>query len=103
MITLITVYTIAKREVWWGVFLYCLIVFLLAATCIVISTGKRITGSRKYIARVTYQISVFFGRARLLFSLLFLFAVFSFYALQSLQTLSTRLELMPYVEAMPLF
>jgi hypothetical protein len=91
IITLVTVYSIAPRTAWWGVFLYCTVILALATVCIAISSGKHTSGWRRSVARITYEISVFFGRARLLYSILFLFGVLAFYGLQSVQTITLML------------
>jgi hypothetical protein len=38
------------------------------------------------MARLTYQPAVFFGKARLLYSVVFLFGIFAFYDIQAIQT-----------------
>ncbi len=86
MISLVTVYGIAPRVPWWTVFGYCLAVFVVSLTCTVVSVGPGLTGWREQVARWTYQPSVVFGKARLLYSLVFLFAVFAFYGVQAPRT-----------------
>lgn len=79
MVTLLTVYGAAPRILWSLVFVYCGLVFLAALACSVVSTGPEIVGWRKRLAEITYQPAVTFGRARLLYSIVFLFGVFTFY------------------------
>lgn len=79
MVTLATVYSVAPQPAWWLVFSYCGLVFLMALTCTLVSTGPGVTGWKERVARWTYGPSVLFGRARLLQSVVFLFGVFSFY------------------------
>jgi hypothetical protein len=86
MVTLVTVYGAAPIRSWWLVFTYCLIVFLLAITCSVVSTEPELRGWRHTIARFTYHPAVFLGRARLLYSVVFLFGVFTFFGVQTTQT-----------------
>ncbi len=86
IITLVTVYRSAPRLGWWLVTSYCVVVFFMASTCIVVSTGPDLTGWRKRVAAATYQPAVLLGRARLLQSVVFLFAVFSFYGSRSRET-----------------
>ncbi len=86
MISLVTVYGIAPPSTWWAIFMYCFAVFVLALTCSVVSIGPGLTGWRERVARWTYQPSVVFGKARVLYSIVFLFAVFTFYGLQSPRT-----------------
>lgn len=86
MVSLVTVFGIAPRTPWLLVFGYCAIVFLLSLTCVVASTSPETTGWRRTIADWTYRPAVVFGRARLLYSLVFLFAVFTFYGVQAPRT-----------------
>jgi uncharacterized protein len=88
IITLITVYKVAPDAPWWLVFSYCFIVFLLATICTAVSSSRHIKGWRQKLAELTYKPAVFFGRARLLYSIIFLFGVFSFYELQSRETIT---------------
>ena len=86
MITLITVKTVAPITLWWIVFSYCLFIFVISGVCVAVSSGKFITGWKNLIAKLTYSPSVILGRANLVFSIVFLFGVFSFYKLQSVQS-----------------
>lgn len=86
IISLVTVHGSAPQGPWWGVFAYCLIVFILSLTCTVVSTEPQLTGWRAQVARLTYQPSVVFGKARVLYSIVFLFAVLAFYGIQSVRT-----------------
>lgn len=79
IVTLMTVYAVAPRLHWWLVFSYCSLVFLVSLTCSVVSTGPEIVGWKRRLADLTYQPAVYFGRARLLYSVVFLFGVFTFY------------------------
>lgn len=79
IVTLMTVYEVAPVLAWWIVFSYCGIVFILSLICVVVSTGPQITGRRRRIADLTYDPSVYFGRARILHSVVFLFGVLVFY------------------------
>jgi len=87
-ITLITVYKVSPSLLWWCVFSYCALVLLLALACTAVSTTDDLTGWRQLVARVTYRPAVFFGRARLLFSVVFLFGLWSFYDYRSPQALA---------------
>jgi uncharacterized protein len=85
-ITLVTVYRVAPTFAWWVVFVYCAVVFILATTCVAVSSGPTISGWRERVAAYTYRPSVVLGKARVLFSIVFLAAVFWFYGLQGYQT-----------------
>jgi len=86
IITLMTIYHVVPALGWWIVFGYCLLVFCLALTCVAVSSGRHLSGTQRAIASFTYQPAVLFGSARILFSVVFLFAVLTFYGLQSRQT-----------------
>jgi hypothetical protein len=86
MIALVTVYGIAPKMGWWVVFSYCFCVFVVSLTCSIVSTEPKITGWRRTVADLSYRPAVVFGRARLLYSVVFLFAVFTFYGVQTRQT-----------------
>ncbi len=86
LVTLVAVYPSAPRDVWWGVFSYALLTFLLSTVCTAVSSGENISGWRQKVASFTYRPSVFLGRARLIYSVLFLFALFSFYEMRSRET-----------------
>jgi hypothetical protein len=102
MITLITVYALAPKMPWWAVFLYCLLVFVIASICTIASTGRHIVGPRRKVANMTYTPAVFFGSARLLFSIVFLYGLFTFYGLQSIQTVTLVLFWGFYIAIWPL-
>jgi hypothetical protein len=84
---LMSVYGRAPQKLWMGTFIYCLVVFMLAISCVMASSGQTITGLRKTIASATYRPAVFLGRARLLFSVLFILGLLSFYDIRSNETL----------------
>jgi uncharacterized protein len=86
IVTLITVYSVAPRRLWWAVVAYCAIVFVLATACTSVSTSPHIPGWRKRIAEITYAPAVVLGKARVLYSVIFLFGVLSFYGVQAPQT-----------------
>jgi hypothetical protein len=87
IITLIPVHSLKPSPIWWLVFSYCSLVFLLSSICIAASTGKRMSAWRQTVARTTYRPAVLLGKARVLYSVLFLFGLLSFYELQSKATL----------------
>lgn len=84
-LTLLPVYGLSNRAVWWLVFLYCVLVCLTAMVCVGVSSAPTISGWRKRIAEITYKPAVVFGKSRWLFSLVFLYGVVSFYGTQSVQ------------------
>jgi len=84
-VTLMTVYGKAPTVGWWAVFAYCLVVFLVAGTCTAVSSRKVLTGWQERVARTTYRPAVVLGKGRLLYSVVFLFAVASFYSMRSVE------------------
>lgn len=86
VVSLVTVADVAPRMAWWAVFTYCAITFVLALVCSVVSTEPHLTGWRARVAQLTYKPAVVFGRARVLYSVVFLFGVFSFYGMQDPRT-----------------
>ncbi len=83
IVTLIPVYRATPSLVWWLVLSYCAGVFFLAVACVAVSSGPHISDQQQRVARLTYRPAVVFGSARILYSILFLFGLFSFYELQS--------------------
>lgn len=84
-LTLLPVYGLPNEWVWWPVFLYCALVCLTAMICVSVSSSPTPTGWRKRIADLTYRPAVVFGKSRWLYSVVFLYGVFSFYGTQSAQ------------------
>ena len=85
LITLVGVYGRTPDLAWLIVFSYCLIVCVLSAMCVANSASPNLKGWRKKLSDFTYRPSVFLGGARRLYSIVFLFAVFSFYETGSQQ------------------
>ena len=85
-LTLLPVYGMPSKLLWWVVFLYCVMVFIFAMVCISVSLNRSVIGLRKRISEITYQPAVILGSSRILFSIVFLYAVFSFYGVQSYKT-----------------
>jgi uncharacterized protein len=83
IVTLIPVYRATPNLVWWLVLSYCVAVFFLAVACVAVSSGPHISDRQQIIARLTYRPAVALGSARILYSILFLFGLFTFYQLQS--------------------
>lgn len=83
IITLIPVYRAEPNLAWWSVLCYCAVVLVLAIVCVAVSSGPHMSDAQEAIARATYRPAVFLGSARILYSILFLFGLFSFYQLRS--------------------
>jgi len=86
MITLIPVYQVSSPVAWWVVFGYCLVVFIMAVACTFVSGDSVNSGWRAKVSSISYRPAVRLGAARILFSILFLFAVFSFLGIQSIES-----------------
>ena len=86
MLTMLPVYELPVRWVWWMVFLYCGLVCVMAMSCVAVSSGAPVTGWRKKVSDLTYRPALVFGKARVLYSVVFLYAVLSFYGIQSERT-----------------
>ncbi|WP_233962530.1 ATP-binding protein [Shewanella indica] len=82
-ITMFGVYHVSPPLAWWVVFSYCLVVFLISTVCVATS-GGRISGDIASIVNSRlYRPAIVLGRSRLIFSIVFLFGVYSFYSIQS--------------------
>lgn len=82
-ITMFGVYHVSPPLAWWVVFSYCLVVFLISTVCVATS-GGRISGDVASVVNSRlYRPAIVLGRSRLIFSIVFLFGVYSFYSIQS--------------------
>lgn len=82
-ITMFGVYHVSPVLAWWVVFSYCLMVFLISTVCVATS-GGRISGDiASVVNNRLYRPAIVLGRSRLIFSIVFLFGVYSFYSIQS--------------------
>lgn len=82
-ITMFGVYYVSPPLAWWVVFSYCLVVFLISTVCVATS-GRRISGDvASVVNNRLYRPAIVLGRSRLIFSIVFLFGVYSFYSIQS--------------------
>ncbi|MGH7750079.1 MAG: hypothetical protein ACREQ5_35730, partial [Candidatus Dormibacteria bacterium] len=84
-LTLLPVYGSPDKWIWWLIFLYCVFVCLTAIVCVTVSSSPIPTGWRKHVADFTYRPAVLFGKSRWLYSVVFLYGVFSFYGTGSPQ------------------
>lgn len=86
MITLLGVSNTTLSISWVVIFVYSILLFLLSSMCTIVSTSPEIYGWREKIARITYRPSVELGSARRYFSIVFFFAVLSYYDTRSNET-----------------
>jgi len=86
MMTMFGVYNLTPTFWWWIVFAYVGIVFLLATISTAIYSFDVKNSKWLKLAKFSYEPAVLLGQARVLYSVLFLFAVFTFKGIQSFQT-----------------
>lgn len=86
LVALIGVYRAVPITLWSLMAAYCAIVFILAVTCLA-TANKRAVGRWRNVNEVSYRWAVTLGRARLMFSVMLLFSVVTFYGTQSTETL----------------
>jgi hypothetical protein len=86
-VTLVPIYENAPKVAWWAVFAYCVAVFVIAGIHTTVGSREILSPAKERVARLTYKPSIFFGKARVLYSVVFLFGVLSFYAIQSVEML----------------
>ncbi len=101
-LTLLTVYSVAPTGAWWAVSTYCILVFAISTACVAVSTNSNITGWRKWIATHTYRPSVVLGRARILFTVVFIAGLWFFYSIQEPVTIALVLFWGVFVAIWPL-
>ncbi len=79
LVSLITVYNVAPQPAWTVVATLMVLILVVALTSVVASTGPDLSARRERVARTTYTLASVLGRARVVHSVVFLFAVFAFY------------------------
>lgn len=82
-ITMFGVYHVSPALAWWVVFSYCLFVFLISTVCVATSGGRVSGDIASVVNNRLYRPAIVLGRSRLIFSIVFLFGVYSFYSIQS--------------------
>ena len=82
-ITMFGVYHASPALAWWVVFSYCLFVFLISTICVATSGGRVSGDIASVVNNRLYRPAIVLGRSRLIFSIVFLFGVYSFYSIQS--------------------
>ncbi|WP_409526524.1 ATP-binding protein [Nitrincola sp. MINF-07-Sa-05] len=82
-ITMFGVYHVSPALAWWVVFSYCLFVFLISSVCVATSGGRVSGDIASVVNSRLYRPAIVLGRSRLIFSIVFLFGVYSFYSIQS--------------------
>ena len=82
-ITMFGVYHVSPALAWWVVFSYCLFVFVISTICVATSGGRVSGDIASVVNSRLYRPAIVLGRSRLIFSIVFLFGVYSFYSIQS--------------------
>ncbi len=82
-VTLIGVYSVSPPTMWWLVFIYCTVVFVISALCVSTSGGRVGGETTAVLNSKLYKPAVVLGKARLIYSIVFLFGIYSFYSVQS--------------------
>ncbi|WP_081617389.1 ATP-binding protein [Thioalkalivibrio sp. ALMg11] len=82
-ITMFGVYHVSPTPAWWVVFSYCLFVFLISTICVATSGGRGAGDTASVVNSRLYKPAIVLGRSRLIFSIVFLFGIYSFYSIQS--------------------
>ncbi len=82
-ITMFGVYHVSPPLAWWVVFSYCLFVFIISTICVATSGGRLSSDIATVVNNRLYRPAIVLGRSRLIFSVVFLFGVYSFYSIQS--------------------
>lgn len=88
MLTLMGVYNVAPKMFWWVMFSYLTLVFFLSITTTAIYSFEVQNPKFIKLAELCYQPAVILGQARVLYSVVFLYAIFTFKGVQSLQTVA---------------
>jgi hypothetical protein len=88
IISLLGVYSLAPRIPWILMSLYCVFVFVVSSICVAVSSSSNISGWRKKVAKLTYKPSVVFGKARVIFTIVFLASLYFFYSIQDRITIT---------------
>lgn len=88
MLTLMGVYDVAPKVFWWVLFSYLIFVFFLSITTTSIYSFDVHNPKFIKLAELCYQPAVILGQARVLYSVVFLYAIFTFKGVQSLQTVA---------------
>ncbi|HKI54520.1 MAG TPA: DUF87 domain-containing protein [Anaerolineales bacterium] len=88
VLTLLGVYDIAPKLFWWVMFSYLTLVFFFAIMTTAIYSFEVQNPKFIKLAELCYQPAVVLGQARVLYSVVFLYAIFTFKGVQSLQTVA---------------
>lgn len=81
--TMFGVYQISSSVAWWVVFSYCLLVFMISMVCVSTSGGRIAGDFASLVNSRLYRPAIVLGRARVIFSIVFLFGIYSYYEAQS--------------------
>jgi uncharacterized protein len=102
LMTMIGVYNLTPAITWWVMLAYVIIVFLLSTITTTIFSFEIKNQRLSRLADITYGPAVLLGQARVLYSVLFLFAVFTYKGIQSVQTVELVLFWAIFIVIWPL-
>jgi hypothetical protein len=81
-ITMLGVYIATDDIFWWLIFIYCVSTFCISFIC-VSTSGNRENRLLNFVNRFTYNPAIYLGKARLIFSVVFLYGILEYYSNQS--------------------
>ena len=102
LITLTSVFGVAPKPAWYFPFSYCALVFVVAAGCVAASSSGAPSGWQRKLAQFTYRPAVVFGRARVLFTVVFISGLWFFSSVQDPQTIALVLFWGLFISLWPL-
>ncbi|HEX3047107.1 MAG TPA: DUF87 domain-containing protein [Bacillota bacterium] len=86
IISLVTVYSTQAGASWYLIFSFCTLVLLIGIACIAVGIPGEVSGPKVRVSNTLYTASIVLGRANLLFSIVFIYAVLACYPLNSKET-----------------
>lgn len=101
-ISLLTVIS-TINNIWWSlIFGYCILIFLSALLSIALGVPLGFSKFKDNLSNSLYRFSTQFGNSRILFTIIFLFSVFSYYGFESYQARTLVLFWGIYIAIWPL-
>lgn len=87
-ISLIPVFESWKNLIWVAVFIYCLLVAATGFVSLLIGKQDGTKPLLHSVSKVSYQLSTTFGKSHVIFSIVFLHAIYSFYRTDSIEAVA---------------
>jgi hypothetical protein len=101
IIALVGTYDAVKGPIWWVVAGYCAIVFTSAVLAMTLY-GRAVPTFVDALSKNAYRIATLLGESRVIFSVVFLFAVWSYYQVRSVEAAVLVVAWALYIVAYPL-